>query len=243
MPGYEEEEGKRERESVCVCVCVCVCVRVAGWVERERERERGKVERSDAPLSQSDDVRIVSGSLDRSINVWDPDLGTCITSLSGHGDAVTCLQFFDYGLAVRALYLFDPPSLYCRYQTDLSTAFLCLPSSSLCFVCPHCLPLVRLYRSHCADVGSAHWGVPPHPRRTCFWRQLFAIRHAEGDNSSSERLLSRLPPSSSCSLPSQFLLLLSCSSSDASHCHSLSLAVSTPWSKYGISEWASPYTC
>jgi hypothetical protein len=79
-------------------------------------------------LLQFDDKRIVSGSVDRTLRgmstmriayrsvhmwsemigdaaVWDPDLGTCTATLFGHSDYVTCLQLFDFGVAVRAVAL------------------------------------------------------------------------------------------------------------------------------------------
>ena len=43
----------------------------------------------------SDNLRLVSGSHDRTIKVWNREEGTCTATLVGHRGAVTCLALGD----------------------------------------------------------------------------------------------------------------------------------------------------
>jgi len=42
------------------------------------------------------------GSKDRTIKVWDSEVGQCINTLIGHSDYVTSMQMYDYGLATAS---------------------------------------------------------------------------------------------------------------------------------------------
>ncbi len=47
-----------------------------------------------ASVSFSPDGRLVaSGSIDRTVCLWDVETGACVKTLEGHGDGVTCVCF------------------------------------------------------------------------------------------------------------------------------------------------------
>ena len=50
------------------------------------------------------DGKLVSGSYDKTIKIWDPDTGECIKTLKGNSDSVNCLAVLPDGKLVGGSY-------------------------------------------------------------------------------------------------------------------------------------------